>query len=329
MVLYLKNPVIWAITGIVSAAISNRIYASLSGNEVSQFSSSFTSYMIWSRLLPNSTYPPGILFAVMLVSLPAVLTMWVVFRKNGWKFYWHWIRVFGLSGILFIFALGGIIVSVKIGGGGDLHNMDAFLVFLAVISTYVVLNRFTAQTGTNSTPTPIPFILMLSVICVPVYFSFLNNATWKPKELILAKADVQLIQKVVNVVSEELPGPVLMIAERQLLTFGEIQGIELIPDYEKVFLMEMVMANNSIYLDNFHALLENHEYSAIIFDSLSEKYQEKEDTFWVENNLWVDKVVIPILQSYESVYSLQDGSVNILIPRGNVELYNQLKRMTP
>lgn len=326
---YLKKPVIWTISGFAVAFLSNRIYAALSGNDVSQFSSSFTSYMIWSRLLPNTTFPPGIMLAFLLVSLPlAILTLWVM-RKNGWKFYWHWIRILGLAGILAAFAVGGIIVSVKIGGGGDLHNLDAFLVFYALITAFFIFNLYAPQAGLAKQGFQIPFIFIIPILLVPLYFTIQYGGSWIKKVVQPQKDEIQLLQNAMDTLSNELPGPVLLISERQLLTFNEIQGIELIPEYEKVFLMEMVMANNKPYLDHFHEQLQQETFSAIIFDSLSQIYQDQEDTFWVENNLWVDKVVIPMMMYYEPVYSLHDGSVNVLIPRGNEELYNQLKRMTP
>ena len=175
----------------------------------------------------------------------------------------------------------------------------------------------------------IPFLLLIPVLFVPLYFSLQNSASWNIKDTQSAKANVQLLQKGLDVLKKELPGPVLFISERQLLTFGDIQGIELVPDHEKVFLMEMVMANNKLYLDHFHKQLEQEEYSAIIIDSLSEIIQDPGDSFWVENNLWVDKIILPLLKNYEPVYTLQDRSVNVLIPRGNENLYDQLKKISP
>ncbi|MHB8135370.1 MAG: hypothetical protein ACYDH1_14250 [Anaerolineaceae bacterium] len=328
-ILYLKKPAIWAVSGFVTAYISNRIYALLSGNDVSQFSSSFSSYMIWSRLLPNSTYTPGIVLAFLLVSLPSVILAWITIRHNGWKYYWNWVRVLGLTAILAIFALGGIIVSVKIGGGGDLHNLDAYLVFLAIISAYLIFYRFVPQPDHTENKIKIPFLLLIPVLFVPLYFTFQNGVSWNIKDTQSANANVQLLQKGLDVLKNELPGPILFISERQLLSFGNIHGIELVPDYEKVFLMEMVMANNKPYLDKFHQKLEQETYSAIIIDSLSEIIQDPEDSFWVENNLWVDKVILPLLQYYEPVYTLQDRNVNVLIPRGNEKLFDQLKKLAP
>ncbi|PKN87841.1 MAG: hypothetical protein CVU46_02990 [Chloroflexi bacterium HGW-Chloroflexi-8] len=328
-IIYLKKPAIWAVSGFVTAYLSNRIYALLSGNDVSQFSSSFSSYMIWSRLLPNSTYTPGIILAFLLVSLPSVILAWITIRHNGWKYYWHWVRVLGLTAILAIFALGGIIVSVKIGGGGDLHNLDAYLVFLAIISTYLIFYRYVPQSDYIENKIKIPFLLLIPVLFVPLYFTFQNGVSWNIKDTQSAKANVQLLQKGLDVLKNELPGPILFISERQLLSFGNIHGIELVPDYEKVFLMEMVMANNKPYLDKFHQKLEQETYSAIIIDSLSEIIQDPEDSFWVENNLWVDKVILPLLQYYEPVYTLQDRNVNVLIPRGNEKIFDQLKKLAP
>jgi cellobiose-specific phosphotransferase system component IIC len=231
--------------------------------------------------------------------------------------------------ILAIFALGGIIVSVKIGGGGDLHNLDAYLVFLAIISTYLIFYRYVPQSDYIENKIKIPFLLLIPVLFVPLYFTFQNGVSWNIKDTQSAKANVQLLQKGLDVLKNELPGPILFISERQLLSFGNIHGIELVPDYEKVFLMEMVMANNKPYLDKFHQKLEQETYSAIIIDSLSEIIQDPEDSFWVENNLWVDKVILPLLQYYEPVYTLQDRNVNVLIPRGNEKIFDQLKKLAP
>src|SRR5688572_16916014 len=41
----------------------------------------------------------------------------------------------------------------------------------------------------------------------------------------------------------EAKGEVLFISQRQLLTFGEIEGVDLVPENELVFLMEMAMSN--------------------------------------------------------------------------------------
>ena len=46
-------------------------------------------------------------------------------------------------------------------------------------------------------------------------------------------------------------GEIIFVAERHLLTFGYIQHVPLIHDYEKIVLMEMALGNDQQYLDQF------------------------------------------------------------------------------
>ncbi|NUQ86686.1 MAG: hypothetical protein HUU11_18460, partial [Anaerolineales bacterium] len=66
---YWLTPFLWGISGVASALISQFAYIQSSGNDdVTAFGSSFTSQLIWSRLLPNETFPMGILPGILLVS---------------------------------------------------------------------------------------------------------------------------------------------------------------------------------------------------------------------------------------------------------------------
>ncbi|PKO04786.1 MAG: hypothetical protein CVU41_15615 [Chloroflexi bacterium HGW-Chloroflexi-3] len=323
---YLKNPLLWCLVGGISALVTNRIYAFLSGNTVEQFSSSFTSYMIWSRLLPNTTYKPGIILGSLIVFLPLALLMIQQIVNNGLHRYYHWIRTLGLLGILAVFGLGGVIVSVKIGGGGDLHNLDAFLVFWVLITSMIVIDRYAFELDQPSVQSKMNYGLLLLVVVVPVILTFQKNTTWTFQDVSSQKNDVAHLQLAVDLITED-NGDVLFITERQLLTFGDIQDVELVPDYEKVFLMEMVMSNNTPYLDDFHQKLAAQEFSAIVLDSISTITQNEKDSFWVENNLWVDKVVYPVLDYYEPVFVFQNNNINLLIPKGQPDLYDQLMEL--
>lgn len=324
---YLKYPLLWSLAGVSSALIANRVYAVLSGNSVEQFSSSFSSYMIWSRLLPNTTYPTGILLGLLIVLLPLTALTVQQITKNGWRKYYHWIRTLGLLGILFVFGLGGVIVSVKIGGGGDLHNLDAFLVFWVLITSAIILGRYQFEDSQQISQTSLNFGLVLLAVLVPLIISFQKSTTWTFKDINQQQSDVQQLQAAFDIILED-PGEILFITERQLLTFGELRGIGLIPDYEKVFLMEMVMSNNQPYMDEFHRKLSNQEFSAILMEPISTIVQTPKDAFWVENNLWVDGVVYPILDDYEQVLSYQNNGINLMIPKNKPDLYDQLKKLS-
>lgn len=323
---YLKYPFIWSIVGGAAALLTNRAYAVISKNDVSQFSSSFTSYLVWSRLFPNVTYRPGILLGLLLVVLPLFILLVLKIKNSGLKTSYHWVRILGILGILFAFGIGGIIVSVKIGGGGDLHNLDAFLVFFLLVSVYIITNRFVPEMDTESSLIKMNFGLIFLVILIPVLLTLQNKVTWKFKDINQQNKEVQQLQEAIDIINKE-PGEVLFITERQLLTFNKIRGVTLVPDYEKVFLMEMVMSHNPAYLEKFQQKIADHEFSAIILDPITTYVETKQDAFWVENNLWVDQVVIPILEDYEVVLSYQHGEVNLLIPRDDDQLFNQLKKI--
>jgi len=116
--------------------------------------------------------------------------------------------------------------------------------------------------------------------------------------------------------SEKLAdGPVLFISERQLITFGEIDEIAMVHPYEKVFLMEMAMSDNQAYLQKFYEQLENHDFAAIVTDPVSTRIQDRTRAFNEENNTWVTRVVIPLLEHYEVVRSFKGEEINLLVPK--------------
>ncbi len=321
---YLRNPILWTIAGGLTAFLTNRIYAANSGNEVSQFSSSFSSYMIWSRLFPNTTFPLGIIPAILLVSLPLVLLTWMKIRKRGIAYYWQWLRSLGLLAILAIFGLGGVIVSVKIGGGGDLHNLDAFLVFLVVIALYFLFDRYVPQKTSTEMPVSFPFYSLVLIVIIPLFFVVKGRANWEYKNLQLASQEVGYLQNAIALIQKTTPGPILFISETQLYTFGELNGFEIQPEYEKVFMMEMVMSHYEPYLNTLQQKFREREFAAILTDSLFVSSADQKEPFWVENNLWVDQIVIPMLEDYELVLPLQEGAANLLIPRNQESLFNKL-----
>ena len=124
--------------------------------------------------------------------------------------------------------------------------------------------------------------------------------------------------------SQDEPGDVLFIS-RQLLSFGELPGVSVYPDYEKVFLMEMAMGNNRAYLDKFVGHLEAKDFSAIVLDPVGIGLQNERQSFAAENNAWKNLVLYEILDSYEPVLSWQNGEVNLLVPRGRTDLIEALK----
>jgi hypothetical protein len=110
-------------------------------------------------------------------------------------------------------------------------------------------------------------------------------------------------------------GEVLFLTDRHLLTFGMVDGVELIPEYERVFLMEAAMSNATEYLGRFREDLEQHRFALIISEPLSTRYKSPQASFGSENNAWVRRVSQVILCYYYPVETLRDIQIQILVPR--------------
>jgi hypothetical protein len=306
---YWSRPLAWIGLGGLVAALTNALYVVLSGNQASEFGSSFTSDLFWYRLLPNPTLAPGILLATALVSLPAALVL-----RSVWREWQHdpdsarWLPAAAMLGVL---LAGGVVVSVKIGGGSNLHNLDAYLLLLLLVVSYAGLGRVEGlgQAGGSR----IPWAGYLLLVGVPLLFNLKYGGPLTPPDPLLAE---QVIGEVRREIAGLGPDPqVLLISERQLLTFGHLGPTDLVPGYEKVFLMEMAMSGTQPYLDDFHAALQEQRFDLIVSDPLSVQYQGRTRAFGEENDAWVNQVSLPVLCYYEPVWTLDRAAVQLLIPR--------------
>lgn len=304
---FLRTPALWILAGAVTGGLSQVGYIFLSGNEANQFSSSFTSDLLWYRLLPNRTFLPGILAGVLLISAPMLaLAAW---RRRQLREI-PWFRGLPLALMLLVLGVGGIIVSVKIGGGSNLHNLDAYLILVLIVISYLVGPR-TAGVHWDREHLPLPVTAV--AVAVPILFALTSGASLRWPDPARGHTILQELRHELE--QHDSGANVLFISERHLLTFGSIQGLALVPDYEKVFLMEMAMGNSRGYLDPFVASLESGEYDAIVSEPLKIQYQGRSRPFGEENDVWVERVSIPVLCYYEPVKTLEGAPIQILEPR--------------
>ena len=313
----------WGLFGTLTAFGVQAIYSQLSGNPPEQFASSFSSDLLWYRLLPNPTYPTGILFSAALVILPLAGIIYLRGRQNSASL--HWIRWISLLGMLLILLMGGLVVSVKIGGGSNLHNLDALLALLMIVSLYFFFNIITPETQIEKKPwvdgshelkhTNLIGQFLLGISIVIPLLSALNygGPIFVVDDQTLNRSMDRLRRFIHEAQSE--PGDILFITERQLLTFKTIDGVKLVPDYEKVFLMEMAMAGNPIYLDQFKQDLADRRFSIIVTEPLFINYKGSATSFGEENDAWVKHVAEPVLCAYTPYKFLRDIRVQLLVPR--------------
>jgi hypothetical protein len=309
---YLAWPSAWGAAGVVTGIACQFAYVTLSGNSAESFGSSFTSQLLWYRLLPNPTYHLGLLPAIGFASLPVMALIW--WQRRTWRLgisLWRQMTIWAVLGVL---LAGGFVVSVKIGGGSNLHNMDAYLAVLAIVGAYSFFGRIRPEPGKSGQPERMPAGLLASLMLMPVVFAIgvggpanIPGAEDTARALQAIRTEVQTASR-----NHQL---VLFISERQLLTFHQVTDAALVPDYETVFLMEMAMAGNQTYLKAFHANLAAQRYGLIVVDPLKVVYQGPSHAFGEENDAWVSQVAQPILCYYEPVQSIDVPSVEMLQPK--------------
>lgn len=309
---YAWPPAVWGFLGTGMAFISQRIYIFWSGNPPGQFGSSFTSDLLWYRLYPSPTYPGGILRNLVWAMLPVlvilIVRMWLARHQV------HWLRQVGIWVALAALFVVGVIVSVKIGGGSNLHNMDAFLVLLLVAGSYFYYEQYGKEVEGPSGPFR-PFkVLAYFAVAIPVFFAITSGGrppTWNFNS---AEKSLALLNKSLDPIVQG-GGKILFIDQRQLLTFGYVKDIPLVPDYELLFLMEMVMSGNRPYLDQFHTDLKERRFAAIVSGEQPTTFQGSAYAFGEENDAWVKEVSEPVLCYYHKVEEFEGLHLVLYVPR--------------
>jgi hypothetical protein len=212
--------------------------------------------------------------------------------------------------MLAVLGIGGTLVSVKIGGGSNLHNLDAYLILVLIVSAYLITSQIA---GLPSRKPGLPLGAAVIASAIPVLFTLTTGAPLRWPDPDRGRAIVEELREEIAGFSSD--AKILFLSERHLLTFGQIEGVGLIPDYEKVFLMEMAMGNSRGYLDPFVASLRRGEFDLIISEPMKIQYQGRSRAFGEENDVWVDRVAVPVLCYYEPVKTFEGAPIQLLVAR--------------
>ncbi len=278
----------------------------------------FHQSLLWYRLLPNPTLPLGVLLTAILYSGPlvAILIWWIT--SGRWKLDWLQLLAIGVG--LAGFFIAGLIVSSKIGGGGDLHNLDMYLMTLVLV---FMLGLYNYLRGDNVSVTTWPVWLQISLclaVLLPIY-SVTPFPRGSASDPILNLPSPPVIQQELTDINLHISqasqqGLVLMVDQRQLLTFNYVNKIPFVPEYEKKYMMDQAMGNNAAYFRNYYQDLANKRFSLIVIEVL--RLRRTTGAFSDENNDWVDWVSKPTLCFYQPLVTYDDINVQLLIPRQDI-----------
>ena len=269
--------------------------------------------LLWNRLWPNETYKLGIVPGLLMAVLPLVLLLIFWDHEKHWNLSGMQRLVLGC--ILFAFLCVGLIVSVKIGGGSNLHNLDMFLIALLIIAAMAwnagmgewLIDKVHSGHWINW--------IILAAIILPVLPAML---TVEPKKYPDPSTTGEALAKVQQVIAQHAQEEILFMDQRQLLTFGYVPKIPLIADYEKKWMMDEAMADNAEWFKPYIHDLKNQRFAVIISEPLQIKFQGANRNFSEENDLFVKWVSIPTLCYYEPLETFEEQGVQILVPRKSV-----------
>jgi hypothetical protein len=293
--------------------------------------------------LPNATYSDGVLIGTLKVAIPLIILLLYLAYSGKWKFN-NW-QKWSLILPLFAFAIVGLVVSTKTGGGGDLHNLDMLfigLVFTTAIAWFNGGRELIQNVDTH------PFyirVAMIALLIIPLfnYINWLAPNTYSgdisslltlagvknPGALGLLPSQEEIgegLQQIrAEVAYSREQGEVLFIDQRQLLTFGFVTDVPLVSDYEKKLLMDHSMSRKADYFAQFYRDLADHRFSLIVTEPLRVPVKTSEFGFGEENNSWVDWVSRPVLCYYEPIETFPELRTQLLKPRAEaVDCSNQL-----
>lgn len=320
---FLPWPYFWRafaffVAGTAAAFAAYAAYINFSGNEdVSQFGSAFTSDLLWNRLWPSPSFPMGILPGILIVLAPLIaLVVWGIRRQRG---AWHPIRLLGLAAVALALFVSGLVVSVKIGGGTNLHNMDASMLLAMIAGAYVVFGRTAAEPDADAQSPAWPGWLLALAVVVPVALAVRTGGQWPERDHAAAQAAMADFDS--RLARELRPrDEVLLISQRQLLIFDMLDtDFALVPEYEQIFLMEMAISSNEAYLNQFYTDLQEQRFRIILSDRLFKREKSEDaDSLAEENNAWLHNVVEPVLCAYYIEKTYSGINMQVLMPRAQM-----------
>jgi hypothetical protein len=122
------------------------------------------------------------------------------------------------------------------------------------------------------------------------------------------------LQERVNEVNAQ-GGEILFITQRHLLSMHMLNGVTLVPEYEREDLMEIAMANDLQHIQVFREVMEEQRFALIVVDPLNYNILSRQRSFAEENNVWVTRIMKHILCNYREEMSFSTDDIALYVPQ--------------
>jgi hypothetical protein len=310
---YLLKPALWFTVGTLTAFVSQRIYIALSGvPDPGVFYTSLTSDLLWYRLWPNPSFFLGILPGALIVSLPLWIAMYIVIRARTED--WHPLRLILIVAALLVLFLGGLVVSLKIGGGANVHNMDAYFSLLLIVFAYLVFARYRPENKQIAQPVALHWLVIVLLLINPVWSFIQFNFGFGTYDPARTQSVMTSLQEYVDGTNAQ-GGEILFITQRHLISMHMLNDVTLVPEYEREDLMEIAMANNVQALEKFREDMEDQRFALIVVDPLNYNILSRRRSFAEENNVWVTRIMKDILCNYREEAIFPEDEIALYVPQ--------------
>lgn len=315
---YIKWPLIYLVSGGISSFTVYLTFINETGFVIPFLNPNMDYAFFLYKFWPNNGFM-GLLPGTGLLTLPVLL----IVTYGIWKYRRniHWMRLLIILCVLGIFFVGSMAVSIRAGGGYDLHNYDSIILLLFVCGCFFGMDAILLDKVRYLEHVPFTsYVVLVSILLIPVLFSYsrISLGPYKPSDQ--TEQTLSEIRQVIQDLGDSSGNhPVLFIDQRQLLVYQMIEEVNFYVPYEKIELMEMAMARNYDYKSQFVEDLENQKFSLIVSEVLRPWVKGFEPTKferdWYENNMWVDFVAIPVLNYYYPVYENKVMGIAIYAPK--------------
>jgi hypothetical protein len=307
----LSRPLLLGAAGLAGAALSYGFMAWAFPQPDPIYTTSLSQPLLWYRLLPSPTNPLGVLPGLVIAVGPAAgLAAWArgkrYLRWDGWQ-------ALGLGIALMGFLVAGLVASVKIGGGSNLHNLDMLLVTLVILAG-ISVKAIYGRLGVVPLDLGEAGRALIALTVAVVGW----GAVRLGGPLILPSRDA--VNHALDVVRQEVrrasaEGEVLFLDQRQLLTFGEVTGVPLVMEYELKDVVNQAMASNQAFFEGFYQDLARGRFSLIVSPPIETELRGRSHPFGEEDDAQVIYLYRPLLEYYVPVVRLDEVSVWLLRPR--------------
>ena len=266
--------------------------------------------LLWERLFPNSTYPPGILLGIVWAALPIIVLLIVLAIKKVWRP--NWLQSAAMFTVSAAFFAVGLTASVKIGGGSNLHNLDMFFLTLVITAATALTGFWPLGKDSPSASFWVSALLALVMVC-PMTYALRPSEKPQLPDPTAVEESLAVIRKEIDDTAQG--EEILFIDHRQLLTFSFVPHVPLVDEYEKKKLMDKALSADAAYFEPFYEDIRDRRFALIINEPLNLVIRGEDYAFGDENDAYVKWVTLPLTCIYEPVYTNYKTGIQLLTPR--------------